>query len=68
MEKAVNEIYNLCDEKLTARQIERLAGELEALAEIKYEQEDAQERKNNPYYWEDRDPYMAVQRENCNAL
>lgn len=68
MEKAVNEIYNICESKLDASQVERLISELESLAEIKWEQEDAQERKNNPHYWDDRDPYRVVERENCMAL
>lgn len=68
MEKIVNEIYSQCEEKLNASQIERLIEELSTLQELKETQEDEEERKNNPHYWDDRDPYRVVERENIAAI
>jgi hypothetical protein len=65
MEKKVNDIYNICEEKLTSQQIERLIDELETLQESKADQEDKDARKNDPYYFFD--PAQEIARENCEA-
>lgn len=68
MEKIVNDIYNICEDKFKSYQVERLISELESLVEIKIEQEDEEERKNNPYYYEDKNPYDQVAKDNCEAF